>query len=311
MSPNDLSLSRLHADEPSRRSRPPKLIGASCRSLLAGDFSSLIASKLAPATAWIRYRRNYAVGFVGRGRLTPLLILLVAALVVRLSAAPGAIAVHTTDIVGTEYKVDPVGIDVAQPRLTWQLRSEQRGTVQMAYQVQVTATSDALLAGRDLIWDSGRVDSDRSVQVAYAGPMLKSGQRYHWRVRTWDGAGHVSAWSQPAYWEMGLLQPSDWSPAAWITPAWDEDTTKSNPAPMFRKPSASTVRCGPPALCDQPRTLRSGAQRPASRRPALHARVDQLRPPAPISDLRRHGAVTGRRQRFGYYPRQRAGIAAR
>jgi len=160
---------------------------------------------------------------------------LVSALAVRLPAAAGEIAAHTTDVVGTEYQVNPVGLDVAQPRLTWRLRSEQRGTVQTAYQVQVAATPDALLAGRDLIWDSGRVDSDRSVQVAYAGPTLRSGQRCHWRVRTWNGAGRVSAWSQPAYWEMGLLQPSDWSAASWITPAWDEDPTKSNPPPMLRR----------------------------------------------------------------------------
>ena len=160
---------------------------------------------------------------------------LVSALAVRLPAAAGEIAAHTTDVVGTEYQVNPVGIDVVQPRLTWRLRSEQRGTIQTAYQVQVAATPDALLAGRDLIWDSGRVDSDRSVQVAYAGPTLRSGQRCHWRVRTWNGAGRVSAWSQPAYWEMGLLQPSDWSAASWITPAWDEDPTKSNPPPMLRR----------------------------------------------------------------------------
>jgi alpha-L-rhamnosidase len=191
-----------------------------------------IDRRISVALTFFRFTvRRFLLSRIGCGGR----FVLVSLLAVRLPAAGGDVAANATDIVGAEYKINPVGIDVAQPRLTWRLRSDQRGTVQTAYQVQVAATSDALPAGRDLIWDSGRVDSDRSVQVAYAGPTLKSGQRYHWRVRTWNGAGRVSAWSQPAYWEMGLLQPADWSAAAWITPAWEEDTTKSNPAPMLRK----------------------------------------------------------------------------
>jgi alpha-L-rhamnosidase len=138
-----------------------------------------------------------------------------------------------TDGLSVEYRINPIGIDVLQPRLTWRLQSEQRATVQTAYQIQVAETVDALRTGTGLIWDSGRVESDRSVQVAYNGSALRSSQRYHWQVRTWNGAGLVSAWSPPAYWEMGL-RPADWS-ASWITPAWDEDTTKSNPSPMLRK----------------------------------------------------------------------------
>ena len=71
-----------------------------------------------------------------------------------------------------EYKVDPLGIDATQPRLSWQLRSTERGVVQSAYQVQVTR------AGRTL-WDTGKVASDRSVHVAYAGPALESSAPLH------------------------------------------------------------------------------------------------------------------------------------
>jgi len=141
----------------------------------------------------------------------------------------------TTAIVGTEYRLNPLGIDVAQPRLTWRILSSQRGTVQTAYQVQVAMTSEALATGRDLTWDSGRVESEQSVQVVYAGPELRSGQRYHWRVRTWNGARRESAWSLPTHWEMGLLHPADWSAANWITPPGDDDGAKSLPAPLLRK----------------------------------------------------------------------------
>ncbi len=125
-----------------------------------------------------------------------------------------------------EYKVDPLGIDATQPRLSWQLQSAERGVVQSAYQVQVTR------AGRTL-WDTGKVASDRSVHVPYAGPALESSARYTWRVRVWDGAGRASAWSAPASWEMGLLKPEDWK-ARWIETGVSEDTKTSQPAPMLR-----------------------------------------------------------------------------
>jgi len=130
-----------------------------------------------------------------------------------------------------EYKVDPLGIDVSQPRLSWQLSAEGRGVVQTAYQVRVAET-EAGLAGSP-IWDTGRVDSDQSIHIAYGGPALASGQRYYWQVRVWDGDGTVSDWSAPAFWEMGLLHASDWQ-ASWITPAWDEDVSAPQPVPLLR-----------------------------------------------------------------------------
>jgi alpha-L-rhamnosidase len=134
----------------------------------------------------------------------------------------------------TEYASNPIGIDVRAPRLSWKLHSAARGVAQTAYQVQVALSERALEAGKGLVWDSGVVKSGDSVNVSYAGPTLQSGQRCHWRVRVWDGAGSASAWSAPAFWEMGLLQPSDWK-ASWIEPDLPEDVTKSGPSPMLRR----------------------------------------------------------------------------
>ncbi len=131
----------------------------------------------------------------------------------------------------TEYQVNPVGIDVRAPRLSWKIESSRRGTVQTAYQIRVAPQPSAL--ERRPLWDSGRVASDASIHLVYGGPALESGQRYYWQVRVWDDAGRSSPWSASAYWEMGLLRPSDWT-ADWITPDLKEDTAASNPSPMLR-----------------------------------------------------------------------------
>jgi alpha-L-rhamnosidase len=132
-----------------------------------------------------------------------------------------------------EYKNNPVGIDILRPRLSWELVSSERGTMQTAYQIRV-AVSAAKLAKNELLWDSGRQTSDASIHVVYEGPALQTGQRYYWQVQVSDNQGHTSAWSEPAYWEMGLMQASDWK-ASWITSNVQEDTTKSNPSPMLRR----------------------------------------------------------------------------
>ncbi len=126
-----------------------------------------------------------------------------------------------------EHKVNPLGIDIIQPRLSWQLQTDRRGVIQTAYQIRVTC-------GDVPVWDSGRVESDCSHLVSYGGPALSSGQRCEWRVRVWDNQGQVSDWSEPAWWEMGLLNPDDWV-AQWIEPEWPEDPSVSNPCPMLRK----------------------------------------------------------------------------
>ena len=134
----------------------------------------------------------------------------------------------------TEYAANPVGIDVRQPRLSWQIQGSARGLVQSAYQIQVASTERALQSGKGLTWDSGRVKSGDSVNLVYAGPALQTGQRYYWQVQIWDGGGAPSGWSEVAFWEVGLLQSSDWK-ASWIEPDLPEDVAVSGPSPMLRR----------------------------------------------------------------------------
>ena len=81
----------------------------------------------------------------------------------------------------------------------------------------VASTAEKLAKGEGDLWDSGRVASDQSLNVAYAGKPLATSQRCHWKVRAWEaGASDApSAWSAPARWIMGVVKPEDWK-AKWI-----------------------------------------------------------------------------------------------
>ncbi len=117
-----------------------------------------------------------------------------------------------------EYRVNPLGIDVTRPRLSWVLRSAapaKRGQAQTAYQVLVAGSPEELEGGHGDLWDSGKVASDQTIHVVYAGPALVSRQHCYWTVRVWDRDGKESPWSEPAHWSMGLLERSDWG-AQWI-----------------------------------------------------------------------------------------------
>ncbi len=134
----------------------------------------------------------------------------------------------------TEYKENPLGIDVRKPRLSWRLQPGRRGVTQSAYEVRVARSERGVRGGSDSVWSSGRVASDESTQRVYEGPPLQSGRRYYWQVRVWDGGGKATTWSEPAWWEMGLLEASDWK-AGWIEPNLAEDVSKPGPVPMVRR----------------------------------------------------------------------------
>src|SRR5947208_209263 len=116
----------------------------------------------------------------------------------------------TAQVQVTSLKVEnlsnPLGIDRQQPQLSWQLQSGQHNIMQSAYELRV---SDNAAFKGSATWSSGKVNSNQSVHVPYAGNSLQSGKKYYWQVRVWDNSGKASNWSQPAYWQMGLLQPSD------------------------------------------------------------------------------------------------------
>jgi alpha-L-rhamnosidase len=123
-----------------------------------------------------------------------------------------------------EYRKDPLGVDVKAPRLSWIVTAEtlgqgavaQRGQKQTAYHVLVAGDAASLARDQGELWDSGRVESDETTAIVYAGKALPSHQPCYWKVRAWDKDGRPSAWSKSALWSMGLLDPSDWAGAEWI-----------------------------------------------------------------------------------------------
>ncbi len=133
--------------------------------------------------------------------------------------APMAFAVNASATpvhLRCEYMQNPLGIDIAAPRLSWQSDNAERNWKQSAYELFVASSSDRLQPGAADVWDSGKTASDDSIGIAYKGPALESRKRYYWKVRVWDVSGHFSDSAEEAWWEMGLLHPEDWK-AKWIS----------------------------------------------------------------------------------------------
>jgi len=138
-----------------------------------------------------------------------------------------------------EYKIDPVGIDVSQPRLSWKIISDETNVMQSAYEIKVATLEQALKEDKNLLWESGKIQSDQSINVEYAGKALSPMQRAYWQVRIWDQNGKPTAWSAPAFWETGLMESANWK-ANWITSPLDRPNEKIRPCSYFRKVFSST-----------------------------------------------------------------------
>jgi len=102
-----------------------------------------------------------------------------------------------------EYATNPLGVDTPQPRFGWLLKSDRRAQLQSAYRVLVAGSEKQLQANVGDKWDSGMVNSDRSVNVEYRGKALSSDEQCYWKVRVWDHQGRPSTWSRPARWARG------------------------------------------------------------------------------------------------------------
>lgn len=152
-----------------------------------------------------------------------------------------------------EHQQHPL-VDSPTPHLSWKNLSDEGNAKQSAYRIRVIKHK----AGKESVaWDSGKVQSDKSLYIPYEGESLISSCDYSWQVKVWDNHNKASQWSNRAKWHTGKLSAEEWQ-AQWIGAPWQgEDSydiewakrTKKNsrprvnlkriedvtPAPLFRK----------------------------------------------------------------------------
>lgn len=138
-----------------------------------------------------------------------------------------------------EYRINPIGLDITSPRLSWHLHSDLRNCVQSDYQIQLSRTEDMA----QIEWDSGKKSSDQSIHVELEHWVPEARTRYYYRIRAWDRAGDESDWSEIAYFETGFMSSEDAWQAEWITvdPSSKQDESCPRLRTLFelKKPVAS------------------------------------------------------------------------
>ena len=133
------------------------------------------------------------------------------------------------------YILNPIGVETSKPIFSWRLVSDERAKSQSAFRIVVASNIELLNTEKVDLWDSGKVSSDNSISICYAGKFLKSRKCYYYKVKVWDEKGIESKWSEFSNFEMGLNDNKDWK-AKWICNSnQGTDITSNVAAPLFRK----------------------------------------------------------------------------
>jgi len=114
------------------------------------------------------------------------------------------------------YRLNPAGVEGISPKLSWEIQSGGRSVMQTAYRVLVSEDSLSLEKNVGTVWDSRKISSDASIQVAYGGGALAPARIYYWKVMVWGNHRDSSGWSKMARWQTGLFTRADWKGARWI-----------------------------------------------------------------------------------------------
>jgi len=116
----------------------------------------------------------------------------------------------------TESVVNPTGVESPHPRFSWHYAGDARGFRQASWRILVASSTAGLASGKPDLWDSGWNNGAETLNIRYAGSSLQSGRSAIWQVETRDVNGKTFR-SEPASFEMGLLDDADWQGAQWIT----------------------------------------------------------------------------------------------
>ncbi|HPJ59925.1 MAG TPA: family 78 glycoside hydrolase catalytic domain [Bacteroidales bacterium] len=113
-----------------------------------------------------------------------------------------------------ENLINPSGTR-SVPVFGWISVTRQKGKSQTSCQIILDA-APLKKDQENVLWNSGKINSDDSYWLTYSGPALEPGHKYYWKVRIWDENDKVSCWSETASFITGLFDESDWDEAAWI-----------------------------------------------------------------------------------------------
>lgn len=113
---------------------------------------------------------------------------------------------HINDLT-CEYRSNPLAVETEKPHLSWKILSEERGVNQQAYRILVADSREQLDKNQGNVWDSGKIPSDQSINIPYAGKELKTDACYYWKVKVWNQAGEESDWSESAMWRQVEKNP--------------------------------------------------------------------------------------------------------
>ena len=122
-----------------------------------------------------------------------------------------------------EYQSRPQGVQDRRPRLSWSLLYSERAQRQTAYRVIVSSSLNLLALDIGDLWDSGKVSSSRSTNVAYGGVPLADTREYYWKVMVWDRNDMPGPWSVEEPLGTGIF-PGFWT----ASHIWDGTTGANN-----------------------------------------------------------------------------------
>ncbi len=109
-----------------------------------------------------------------------------------------------------EFLQNPWGIDTATPRFSWKMSIDHHGIRQSAYQILAATHPDLLSEEKADLWNSGKVKSEESLWVSYAGQPLTSRSVVYWKVRAWDENDKPTGWTGTSQFSVGILDRALW-----------------------------------------------------------------------------------------------------
>ncbi|MEP7323267.1 MAG: alpha-L-rhamnosidase N-terminal domain-containing protein, partial [Saprospiraceae bacterium] len=130
-----------------------------------------------------------------------------------------------------EQLINPLGLDMIQPRLSWKLQSDAFNTMQTAYEITVATVPD--FNPKNMVWKI-KTATDQSINIKYTGKALMSNTRYYWKVTVWDNHGNTAMSSTPVFWHTGLLNKNEWV-AKWISSTSIKADSIHYQSPVFKK----------------------------------------------------------------------------